>query len=193
MTKEYFRNNALMVIELDGDYGKHRATMKGSEVDAYLARHCKSGDEFFSDSDYSRNQDDPEIGNIIDTAWKNFETDPNRWGSFYKAIDALLEDETPAPAKRVWTEDEIRELVQTNDKVLYGALKKLYAEQTADEQRAGETKVHNNAGFNGADSRFLSSVSQFLIREGFLTTKQKAVTRRKLVKYTRQLTRLANA
>ena len=93
---------------------------------------------------------------------------------------------------RVWTEDEIKILVQTNDKVLYGALKRLYAEQTADEQSAGETHHHNGAGFNGADSRFLSSVSEFLLKNGFLTEKQKIVVRKKLVKYNRQLTRLAN-
>ena len=94
---------------------------------------------------------------------------------------------------RVWTEDEIKILVQTNDKVLYGALKRLYAEQTADEQSAGETHHHNGAGFNGADSRFLSSVSEFLLKNGFLTNKQKIVVRKKLVKYNRQLTRLANS
>lgn len=94
---------------------------------------------------------------------------------------------------RTWTEDEIRELIQTNDKVLYGALRKLYAEQTADEQRDGETKHHNGVGFNGADSRIMSSFAEFLKRTGFLTDKQKAVARRKLVKYNKQLTKLANA
>lgn len=93
---------------------------------------------------------------------------------------------------RVWTEEEIKVLVQTNDKVLYGALKRLYAEQTADEQEVGETHHHNGAGFNGADSRFLSSVSEFLLKNGFLTEKQKFVVRKKLVKYNKQLTRLAN-
>lgn len=95
--------------------------------------------------------------------------------------------------KKTWTEDEIKTLVQTNDKVLYGALKRLYAEQTADEQSSGETKHHNGVGFNGIDSRFLSSVAEFLIRTGFLTDKQKYVTRKKLVKYNKQLTKLANA
>ena len=94
---------------------------------------------------------------------------------------------------RIWTEDEIRRLVQENDKVLYGALLKLYGEQTKDEQDDGETKHHNGVGFNGADSRFLSSVAEFLKQRGFLTPKQKAVTRRKLAKYNKQLTRLANA
>ena len=94
---------------------------------------------------------------------------------------------------RIWTEEEIKSLVQTNDKVLYGALRKLYAQQTADEQKAGETKHHNGVGFNGADARIMSSFAEFLERTGFLTPKQKAVARRKLVKYNKQLTRLANA
>ena len=100
--------------------------------------------------------------------------------------------EAPKP-KRVWEEEEIRELVQTNDKVLYGALKKLYAEQTADEKRSGETKERNGRGFNGRDAQILSSFAEFLNRAGFLTPKQKAVARRKMIKYTKQLTRLANA
>lgn len=95
--------------------------------------------------------------------------------------------------KRVWTEEEIKELVQTNDQVLYGALKKLYACQTEDEQDSKETKEHNGVGFNGIDAPFLSSVAEFLLSRGFLTDKQKMYTRKKLVKYNKQLTRLANA
>lgn len=94
---------------------------------------------------------------------------------------------------KVWSEEEIKTLVQTNDKVLYGALKKLYACQTMDEQKVGETTEHNGVGFNGADSKFLSSVSEFLIKRGFLTDKQKACVRKRLVKYNKQLTKLANA
>lgn len=94
---------------------------------------------------------------------------------------------------RVWTEEEIKSLVQTNDKVLYGALKKLYAEQTADERRSGETKHSNGAGFNGVDAGIMSSFAEFLNRTGFLTEKQKVLARKKLVKYNKQLTRLANA
>ena len=95
--------------------------------------------------------------------------------------------------KRVWTEEEIKSLVQTNDKVLYGALRNLYNCQTADEQSDFNTKHQNGAGFNALDAEFLTSVSQFLIKNGFLTDKQKVIVRKKLVKYNRQLTRLANA
>lgn len=93
---------------------------------------------------------------------------------------------------KVWTEEEIAKMVQENDKVLYGALKKLYAEQTADEQRDGATKHYNGVGFNGADSKFMSSVCEQLIHKGWLSDKQKFCVRKRLVKYNKQLTRLAN-
>lgn len=94
--------------------------------------------------------------------------------------------------KRVWTSEEIKELVQTNDKVLYGALKKLYACQTADEQACRETQHQNGVGFNACDGNILTGISQFLIAHGFLSDKQKTLVRKKLVKYTKQLTMLAN-
>ena len=94
---------------------------------------------------------------------------------------------------RIWTEQEIYDLVQTNDTVLYRALKKLYACQTADEQISMDTHHHNGVGFNAADGKFLSSVSKFLLNRGFLTDKQKVATRIRLKKYTRQLTKLANS
>lgn len=119
-----------------------------------------------------------------------FITIPDYYKDIY-LVDMQTEEEKPKQ-KRIWTEDEIRNLVQTNDKVLYGALLKLYGEQTKDEQFEGETRYNNGVGFNGADSKFLSSVSEFLKKRGFLTPKQKAVTRRKLIKYNKQLTRLAN-
>lgn len=96
------------------------------------------------------------------------------------------------PTKRIWTEDEIKFYIQTNDKSLYGALKRLYACQTAEEQNSGETKENNGKGFNGLDAPILSSFCEFLNKTGFLTSKQKILARKKLIKYTRQLTVLAN-
>ena len=95
--------------------------------------------------------------------------------------------------KKVWTPEEIKELVQTNDKVLYGALKNLYACQTEDEKACKDAKEYNGMGFNGIDAPILTSFAQFLEKTGFLTPKQKMIARKKLVKYNKQLTRLANA
>ena len=94
---------------------------------------------------------------------------------------------------KIWTEQEIGDLVQTNDIVLYRALKKLYDKQTEDEKQDGNTKHQNGQGFNGVDAKFLSSVAEFLIKNRYLTEKQKFVTRKKMIKYTKQLTAIANA
>ena len=110
----------------------------------------------------------------------------------YEKTWSDIELEVDTMSAKVWNEQEIKDFIQTNDKALYGALKKLYACQTADEQKCSETKEHNGVGFNGIDAKFLSSVSEFLIKNGFLTSKQKVITRKKLVKYNKQLTRLAN-
>ena len=93
---------------------------------------------------------------------------------------------------RVWTEEEIKHLIQVNDNVLYGALKTIYAEQTADEKASRQANHQNGVGFNGADAPILSSFAEFLNKTGFLTPKQKIIARKKLVKYNKQLTRLAN-
>lgn len=93
---------------------------------------------------------------------------------------------------RIWTEDEIVIYIQKNDKVLYGALRKLYDCQTEDEQNSGEAHHKNGVGFSGVDAEILTSFAEFLNKTGFLTGKQKTICRKKLVKYKKQLTRLAN-
>lgn len=195
MTKEFFFENVVMSVEIESDsYGRHWTCMKNSEIDGYLKR--LADDEGLSDIDYCMKQEDPEIEKILKEAYKIF--DDARGTGKFKGINEAIEmviakTEKPEKSRRVWTEEEIKHYVQTNDKVLYGALRKLYAEQTADEQMAGETKHNNGVGFNGADAKIMSSFAQFLARTGFLTPKQRAVARKKLVKYNRQLTRLANA
>lgn len=93
---------------------------------------------------------------------------------------------------RKWTEEAVRYYIQTDDKWLYGALKALYKRQTEGEQRTGTTRYRNGVGFNGCDAPFLSSVARFYLEKGYLTYKQKIVTRKKMDKYTKQLTRIAN-
>ena len=92
-----------------------------------------------------------------------------------------------------WTAEQMANFIQNNDKVLYGALLALYDCQTSDEKSSQETRYTNNVGFNGADSRFLSSVAESLKKYGSLTDKQKYTTRKKIAKYIGQITNLANA
>lgn len=193
MTKKEFDAEVIMAVEIEyEDGGRNWYTMHSAEVKPFIDARVATGD-YLSDIDYS-SQQEPEVREILDKAWEIFMQDSKKFGSFDKAIDSLLEDDEPAtPAKKMWTEEQIANLIQSDDRVLYRALKKLYAEQTADEQNFAQTTYRNGAGFNSVDAKFLTSASEFLLKTGFLTSKQKAVVRRKLVKYNKQLTRLANA
>lgn len=193
MTKEYFEQNVIMAIEIEyEDGGRHWNTMKGSEVEEYLDRLEHDEGRYLSDIDYCSKQNDPEIGKIIDAAieiWRDKEKSA-KFKNLDDVIDSLL---VKTSTKKTWTEEEIKNLIQVNDKVLYGALKKLYACQTAEEQNDKETHEQNGKGFNGVDAPILSSFCEFLNKTGFLTQKQKVLARKKLVKYNKQLTVLANA
>lgn len=94
--------------------------------------------------------------------------------------------------RKVWTSEEIKNLIQTSDMVLYTALMRLYERQTSDEIAEGAANHRNGAGFNGIDAAILTSFCKFLNKTGFLTPKQKIIARKKLVKYTKQLTAIAN-
>lgn len=186
LTLDQVMNESIWVAKMQG--------WRTSGTYAEVGKYAK--DEDCRDFDLAGQQ--PEhLKDFFDRFWKwerenGFITVPE----FYKDVYLVEENakiEAAAKPKRIWTEDEIKNLIQTNDKVLYGALKKIYAEQTSDEQATGETNHQNGVGFNGVDAPILSSFAEFLNRTGFLTPKQKAIARKKLVKYNRQLTRLANA
>lgn len=93
---------------------------------------------------------------------------------------------------RVWTVEEIGNLVQTNDVVLYRALRRIYDKQTQYEKITRATCESNGVGFNHADTKFMTSVCEHLIKWNTLTDNQKFCARKRLVKYTKQLTKIAN-
>lgn len=94
---------------------------------------------------------------------------------------------------RVWKEDEIKILLAVHDKVVYESLVQIYNCQTEDEKLYKETSHDNGIGFNAFDSKILSSFAEFYLEHGYLTRNQLEVARRKLVKYAKQITKLANA
>jgi len=92
-----------------------------------------------------------------------------------------------------WTKDEIKHLLETNDKMVSRSLVKLYECQTDDERSDGETHEHNGVGFNGIDSPFLSNIAQRALTGMALSKKQLAAARKALMKYAGQLAGIANA
>jgi len=94
--------------------------------------------------------------------------------------------------KRVWTRDEIKTLLQKNDKMVSRSVVKLYEYQTASEQENNNTRESNGVGFNAVDASFLTSIAERVISGRPLTDKQIKATRKAILKYTGQLTEIAN-
>ena len=95
--------------------------------------------------------------------------------------------------ERIWTESEIRELLTTDDKFVCRALKKLYDRQTEGERLSKETHVTNGEGFNKIDADVLTNICEWGLSHGRLTGKQLMLVRRRIMKYSKQLARIANA
>ena len=100
--------------------------------------------------------------------------------------------EVEQSTKKIWTTNEIKEILNKYDDQVGKALVKLYDRQTAEEKADHETKENNGIGFNGADAPILTSFAEFYKKAGFLTAKQLVVARKKIMKYAGQLTKIAN-
>lgn len=94
---------------------------------------------------------------------------------------------------RFWFEPEIRKLIETNDAMVERSVLKIYACQTTDEQMTGETRHSNGVGFSGCDAPLLTSFAQWLESGKHLTPKQMIYARKKIAKYSKQLTAIANS
>ena len=88
---------------------------------------------------------------------------------------------------RTWTQDDIKELLRTNDRAVVRALLIIYGYQTDSEKASGETKFDNGIGFNGVDAYILTSFAQQVNNRGFLSPKQMGIARKKMLKYSGQI------
>jgi len=139
----------------------------------------------------SKNKRDNSLEDILLSKFNDLSSKDKKYIMAYD--DTTSVDEGPKKDGTEWSEDEVMSLMETNDKVLYGALKHLYSCQTDSEKQTASTREHNNVGFNAYDADFLTSVCKQLLQRGFLTPKQKEIARKKLKKYRKQLTKLANS
>ena len=91
-----------------------------------------------------------------------------------------------------WKKDEIKDMIEKSDYALIKGLLRIYENQTMDEKRSESTSHDNGIGFNGSDAEFLSKMAKFFLDRGYLTGKQIDVVRKKMLKYSGQLTKIAN-
>lgn len=94
---------------------------------------------------------------------------------------------------KTYSKDQIKALLNANDKVVERALLALYECQTNEEQCTEKTIERNGMGFNGVDAKFGSDLAHILINGGALSPRQIQAARKMLQKYVGQLTSIANA
>jgi hypothetical protein len=86
-----------------------------------------------------------------------------------------------------WSPAILKETIEKSDKALIAALLRVYSWQTEDEKQSERTTETNSKGFNGIDAEILSSFAKQWETRGFLSPKQKAIARKKMPKYSRQI------
>ncbi len=91
-----------------------------------------------------------------------------------------------------WNRENIRELLETNDKAVLRGILVIYSLQTFDEQATRSTTKYNGVGFSGVDAEFMSSLAESIQKYGRLTDKQMTYARKKIKKYAKQLAKVAN-
>lgn len=93
---------------------------------------------------------------------------------------------------KVYTVEEIWDLVMKNDYFVMACLSKMLDRQTSDEVSSGTTRHHNGRGFNSRDAEFLTSLAIQARTYKRLSKSQLEWARKKLYKYRKQLTEIAN-
>lgn len=93
---------------------------------------------------------------------------------------------------KVWEVNTIRHLLETNDIFVIRSLIKLYSYQTNEEKLTNSVTVKNRRGFNSYDSLKLSPICKAVIKNNSITKDKVSYVRSKILKYSKQLTAIAN-
>lgn len=94
--------------------------------------------------------------------------------------------------EKIWSQEEIKGLLQTSDNMVKRSIVQIFNKQTECEQSTDATKENNGVGFNGFDAQFGSSIAKKIIAGWDLTPKQMNFSRKMIMKYSKQLTNIAN-
>jgi len=87
------------------------------------------------------------------------------------------------------TSDELKKLIETDDRWAIKALITVYYNQEDDEQIIENTVYENGIGFNSSDANFMTSLAKNFLKWGKLSEKQMVYVRRNMMKYAGQAVR----
>lgn len=87
--------------------------------------------------------------------------------------------------------EKVKQLLLSSDKAVLRGIIAIYNLQTYDEQNSDSTKCYNNVGFCAFDAPIMSIYAKQILRTGGLSWNQMRRAREKILRYTRQLSELA--
>lgn len=91
-----------------------------------------------------------------------------------------------------YTKEYIRKMLTEDIAWLERGVLAVHSRQTEDEREAHDTHHRNGFGFSAADAKYLSYVADYLLSGKHLSGSHVEKTRRKMLKYSGQLARIAN-
>ena len=97
-----------------------------------------------------------------------------------------------------YTKEFIKDKLATDDRWLRRGVIRIAELQTNSEIRSESTLVSNGVGFNSSDAKFLTMISKIISRKPnselreILSSSQLYLTRKRMIKYAGQLTKIAN-
>ena len=91
-----------------------------------------------------------------------------------------------------WTKEIIKQQIQNNQKWLERAIVAIYKKQTLNEQKIEHSIEYNKVGFSGPDSKRLSYYAKWILSGKHLTGEHLITAKEKMLKYSRQLEKIAN-
>lgn len=93
---------------------------------------------------------------------------------------------------KVWTVDEIKERILTDDRWLERAVVAIYNLQTLNEQSSERTTQRNGVGYSAFHARSMSYAAKWILSGKHLTGKYKNRARKVIPMYAKQLVAIAN-
>lgn len=93
---------------------------------------------------------------------------------------------------RIWTAEEIINLIEKNNTFVERCIVKIYERQTADEQETFNTNHNNGIGFSGADAGKMTYYAKYILTGRHLTGEHLETAKQRIKKYKKQLLEIAN-
>ncbi|QIN95275.1 hypothetical protein DLP3_112 [Stenotrophomonas phage vB_SmaS_DLP_3] len=88
--------------------------------------------------------------------------------------------------------EAIQQLLETNDRAVYRAIKLINDRQTEGEKARHAAEEENGVGFSKFDAEFMSNMAHAVTQYGKLTERQMQFARPKIKRYWKQLMEIAN-